>query len=99
MKKLAVVLSLISSYSFAEEAAGFQNNAGGWTVITIRDQYCGAKGMNDGYAFGADSYARFCWTRRSNAILVVFESGESGTWHVDSFKLLTEEPEYRGKKS
>jgi hypothetical protein len=55
--------------------------------------------MNDGYAFGADSYTRFCWTRRSNAILVVFESGESGTWHVDSFKLLTEEPEYRGKKS
>jgi hypothetical protein len=99
MKKLAVVLSLISCYSFAEEAAGFQNNAGGWTVITTRDQYCGAKGMNDGYAFGADSYARFCWTRRSNAILVVFESGESGTWHVDSFKLLTEEPEYRGKKS
>lgn len=99
MKKLAVVLSLISCYSFAEEAAGFPNNAGGWTVITTRDQYCGARGMNDGYAFSADTYHRFCWTRRNNAILVVFESGESGTWHIDSFKLLTEEPEYRGKKS
>jgi hypothetical protein len=98
MKKLAVVLSLISCYSFAQEAAGFQNNAGGWTVITTRDQYCGARGMNDGYAFGTESYLRFCWTRRNNAILVVFETGENKTWHVDSFHLLDVEPEYKGNK-
>jgi len=48
MKRLtAVVLSLITCYSFAEEAAGFQNNAGGWTVITTRDHYCGVMGMHD----------------------------------------------------
>jgi len=98
MKKLAVVLSLISCYSFAQEAAGFKNNAGGWTVITTRDQYCGARGMNDGYAFGTESYVRFCWTRRNNAILVVFETGENKTWHVDSFQLLDVEPEYKGNK-
>lgn len=102
MKKLvAVVLSLITCYSFAEEskAAGFKNNAGGWTVITTRDQYCAALGMNDGYAFGTDSYVRFCWTRRGNAILVVFENGDNRTWPVDSFELLPSEPEYKSNKS
>jgi hypothetical protein len=54
--------------------------------------------MNDGYAFGTESYIRFCWTRRSNAILVVFETGENKTWHVDSFQLLDVEPEYKGNK-
>jgi len=98
MKKLAVILSLISCYSFAEEAAGFQNNSGGWTVITTRDQYCGSKDMNDGYAFGINSYARFCWTRRSSSILSVFETGETGVWHIDSFTLLPVEPEYNGNK-
>lgn len=98
MKKLAVVLSLISCYSFAQEAAGFKNNAGGWTVITTRDQYCGARGMFDGYAFGTESYVKFCWTRRNNAILVVFETGENKTWHVDSFQLLDVEPDYKGNK-
>jgi len=101
MKYLAaVVLLLITCYSFADDsqAAGFENNAGGWTVITTRDHYCSAKDMHDGYAFGISSYMRFCWTRRSNAILVVFESGETGTWHVDSFSLLKDEPEYKGNK-
>jgi hypothetical protein len=102
MKKLAaVVLSVITCYSFAEDsqAAGFRNNAGGWTVITTRDQYCSGMGMNDGYAFGTDSYVKFCWTRRGNAILVVLENGENRTWPVDSFELLPSEPEYKNNKS
>lgn len=102
MKRLAaVVLSVITCYSSAEEsqAAGFQNNAGGWTVITTRDQYCGDRGMNDGYAFGKDTYVKFCWTRRNNAILVVFETGENGMWSVDSFQILTTEPEFKNNKS
>jgi hypothetical protein len=102
MKYLAAIVLLVTTcYSFAEDskAAGFQNNAGGWTVITTRDQYCGDRNMNDGYAFGKESYIRFCWTRRSNAILVVFETGETGTWHVDSFELLSTEPEYKANKS
>jgi hypothetical protein len=100
MKRIAVVvLSLITCYSFAEEAAGFQNNAGGWTVITTRDHYCGVMGMNDGYAFGTESYVRFCWTRRGNAILVVFESGENRTWPAESFQLLPTEPEYKSNKT
>jgi hypothetical protein len=102
MKQLAaVVLLLITCYSFADDsqAAGFQNNAGGWTVITTRDHYCGSKNMHDGYAFGISDYVRFCWTRRSNAILVVFETGETGTWHADSFGVLNSEPEYKGNKS
>jgi len=98
MKKLAVVLSLISCYSFANEAAGFQNNAGGWTVITTRDQYCGARGMNDGYAFGTESYIRFCWVRRANAILAVFETGDNRTWPAASFELLAIEPEFKNNK-
>lgn len=99
MKKLAVVLSLISCYSFAEEAAGFQNNAGGWTVITTRSQYCGDRGMNDGYAFGTDAYIRFCWLQKNNAILVVFENGETRAWPAASFELLSSEPEFKGNRS
>lgn len=96
MKKLAVVLSLITCYSFAEEsqAAGFKNNAGGWTVITTRDERCAGLGMNDGYAFGTESHVRFCWTRRGNAILAVLENGENRTWPVESFQMLPSEPEY-----
>jgi len=101
MKRLAaVVLLLITCYSFADsQAAGFQNNAGGWTVITTRDQYCGSRDMHDGYAFGTSTYVRFCWTRRSNAILAVFEDGEIRSWHVDSFSLLPSEPEYKVNQS
>jgi hypothetical protein len=102
MKKLvAVVLLLITCYSFADDsqAAGFQNNAGGWTVITTRDQYCSVMDMHDGYAFGTESYVRFCWTRRGNAILVVFESGENRTWPAESFQLLPTEPEYKSNKT
>jgi len=99
MKKLAAfILSLVTCYSFAEEAAGFQNNAGGWTVITSRAHYCGSMNMNDGYAFGNDSHTRFCWIKRSNAILVVFESGENGMWPVESFEVLAVEPEYKSNK-
>ena len=102
MKRLAaVVLSVITCYSSAEEsqAAGFQNNAGGWTVITTRDHYCSGMNMNDGYAFGSNAYVRFCWTRRNDAILVVFETGENGIWPVESFHMLTVEPEYKSNKS
>jgi len=99
MKKLAVVLSLISCYSFAQEAAGFRNNVGGWTVITTRDQYCGARGMNDGYAFSDEIYLRFCWTQRNNAIFMVFETGDTRVFPANSFELLTEEPEFKGNKS
>jgi len=44
--------------------------------------------VNDGYAFGTESYVKFCWTRRNNAILVVFETGENKIWHIDSFEIL-----------
>ena len=102
MKRLAaIVLLLITCYSFADEskAAGFKNNAGGWTVITDRNQYCSTLNMNDGYAFGTDSYVRFCWLQRGNAILVVFETGENRAFPAASFEILTSEPEYKNSKS
>lgn len=99
MKYLIALLFPVLAVAQDHQAAGFQNNAGGWTVITTRDQYCGARGMNDGYAFGKDTYVRFCWTRRSNAILVVFETGENGAWPAESFELLPTEPEFKGNKS
>lgn len=99
MKYLIALLFPVLAIAEEHQAAGFQNNAGGWTVITTRDQYCGARNMNDGYAFGKDSYVRFCWTRKNNAISVVFESGENGIWSVDSFELLSTEPEFKGNKS
>ena len=99
MKKLAaVILSLVTCYSFAKEAAGFQNNAGGWTVITTRDNYCASMNMSDGYAFGGDVYVRFCWIKRNNAILTVFESGENGIWPVEAFEVLDVEPLFKNNQ-
>ena len=99
MKYLLALLPLICFAGEPSQSAGFANNAGGWTVITTRDHYCGSKDMHDGYAFGTNAYIRFCWTRRSNAVMVVFEDGATGTWHIDSFELLDSEPEYKGNKS
>ncbi len=81
------------------EVAGFRNNAGGMTIITSRDQYCGRRAMNDGYAFAADGrYARFCWIARSGAVLAVFEDGTIQQWHSSVFELLAEEPEINNNK-
>lgn len=101
MKSLAAfVLSLITFNSFAEqpEAAGFQNNVNGWTIIVNRDHYCGARGMRDGYAFGDNLFIRFCWIQRGKAILAVLENGETRAWPVDSFEFLAAEPEINNNK-
>lgn len=93
MKYLIALLPLIAAAE--EQAAGFENNAGGWTIIANRDQYCGSKDMRDGYAFGADSKSvtRFCWMLQGDRVMVVFEDGQNGFWSVKSFQYLEKEPE------
>lgn len=100
---IAAITALTCSFPVvaAEEshAAGFQNNAGGMTIITDRSFYCGSRGMYDGYAFAADGRtARFCWITKNNAIMAVYEDGDIRTYHPDSFKLLAEEPEVNFNK-
>lgn len=95
MKYLIALLPMIAAAQEAPEAAGFENNAGGWTIIANRDQYCGSKDMRDGYAYGADSKSvtRFCWVLQGDRVMVVFEDGQSGFWSVKSFQYLEKEPE------
>jgi hypothetical protein len=99
----AVIASLAFGFAAAEEsqAAGFANNAGGWTVITNRTQYCAALNMFDGYAFAKDGahYTRFCYVQRANAILALLENNETRTWPVASFEVLATEPEINNNKS
>lgn len=92
---VALMLPLIAIADEYPEAAGFQNNAGGWTVIANRDQYCKSKDMRDGYAFGADSktVVRFCWMLQGERVMVVFEDGQTGFWSIKSFEYLSKEPE------
>lgn len=94
---IAILFAAISSTASAEEshAAGFANNAGGMTIITDRTQYCGSKGMYDGYAFGAEKgqFNRFCWLIKGEAVLAVYETGDIRTYHIKSFELLDVEPE------
>lgn len=104
MKRLiAALIALIATGIAAadeSQAAGFENNAGGWTIITNRDQYCSKLQMRDGYAFGKDGkdYERFCWVQRGNAILALPSSNEMITWPVSVFEMLAEEPEINNNK-
>lgn len=104
MKRLITVLiaSLAVGFAAAEEsqAAGFPNNAGGWTIITNRTQYCAALNMFDGYAFAKDGaqYTRFCYVQRGNAILALLDNNEISTWPLASFELLAHEPEVNNNK-
>lgn len=102
MKFLAAVfLAFLPSFVMAEgsEAAGFQNNMGGWTVITSREQYCGALSMYDGYAFGSGHYVRFCWVKKGNAILALLENNDTSIWPIVAFEVLEKEPEIDMNKS
>jgi hypothetical protein len=97
----AIVLALSSLTVSAEEiqAAGFQNNMGGWTVIVSRTQYCGSLSMYDGYAFGGGQYIRFCWIKRNNAILALLDNNETRVWPIESFEMLATEPDTNLNKS
>lgn len=104
MKRLfAAVFALIATgISAAEEsqAAGFANNAGGWTIITTRTHYCGSRDMRDGYAFGANGagYTRLCWLMQNDKVLAVLETGENLIWSIHSFEELAAEPEVNNNK-
>jgi len=99
MKRLiAALFALIATgIAAAEEsqAAGFPNNAGGWTIITNRNQYCGSRDMYDGYAYGANGagYTKLCWLARNDKVLAVLETGENLIWSIYSFENLAAEPE------
>ena len=96
MKILAAVfMVLLPQLGFANEpqAAGFENNMGGWTVIANRNQYCGGMSMYDGYAFGKGLFTRFCWIKRGDSILAVLEDGETRVWPIQSFELMSVEPD------
>jgi hypothetical protein len=71
----------------------FENNMGGWTVIANRNQYCGGMSMYDGYAFGKGLFTRFCWIKRGDSILAVLEDGETRVWPIQSFELMSVEPD------
>lgn len=92
---VALLLPLIAVAEEYPQAAGFENNAGGWTIIANRDQYCRSRDMRDGYAFGADkkTVVRFCWMLQGERVMVVFEDGNSGFWSLKSFEYLEKEPE------
>lgn len=104
MKRLiaALIALFTAGISAADEsqAAGFPNNAGGWTVITTRTDYCGARDMRDGYAFGTGGagYTRLCWLARNDKVLAVLETGENLIWSIHSFEELVAEPEINNNK-
>lgn len=104
MKRLIAALFAVFAVGITaaqeQQAAGFQNNAGGWTVITSRTQYCATLNMFDGYAFATNGamYTRFCWVQRGNAILALMEDNEMRTWPVASFEMLASEPEVNNNK-
>jgi hypothetical protein len=95
MKLLA--LAFVSTLALADEpqVAGFPNNAGGWTVVTNRQDYCAEKNMRDGYAYGAGGkgYTKLCWLLQNDKVMVVFENGQNMIWSVHSFEYLEAEPE------
>jgi len=104
MKRLITALFAVLAVGIAAadepQAAGFQNNAGGWTIITNRDHYCSKLQMRDGYAYGKDGqqYTRFCWVQRGNAVFALLETNELRTWPAASFEMLSAEPEVNNNK-
>lgn len=98
---LAVVLAALAvpALSQQSEAAGFRNNAGGMTIITTRNQYCGDHGMSDGYAFAATGHSvRMCWISKAGMILAQYEDGTVYKYPPEVFEMLDEEPEVNFNK-
>jgi hypothetical protein len=99
MKHLIATLFLFmtaaSSTAQDPQVAGFENNFGGWTVITNSNQQCGNREMHDGYAYGKDgaNFIQLCWRIRGNKVLAFFETGESSVWSIRSFETLEFEPD------
>jgi hypothetical protein len=92
---IALMFPLIAIADDMPQAAGFANNAGGWTIVTNRQEYCAEKNMRDGYAFGTNGkgYLRFCWLLQNDKVMVVFDNGQTAVWSVRSFEYLAAEPE------
>ncbi len=99
MKRLIAALFVLATAanSSAQElqVAGFENNVGGWTIITNRTQNCGYRGMYDGYAYGEGgaNYTQLCWLIRGDKVLAVLETGEPLFWSIRSFETLEVEPD------
>jgi hypothetical protein len=89
------VVTATASIAQELEVAGFENNVGGWTIITNRDEHCGSRGMHDGYAYAASGthLTQLCWLIRGERVLAVLETGEPLFWSVRSFQLLEYEPD------
>lgn len=95
-RAIAVLAAALAAPTLAQEfhAAGFANNAGGWTIVTDRDQYCGARHMRDGYAFAENGHTvRFCWVLHNGAVFAAFEDGTTQAWPPSVFEGLAAEPE------
>jgi len=98
MRNLLIAAALavfIPSIAAAEDAAaGFVNNAGGMTIITGRNQYCGARQMMDGYAYNKEGKSvRMCWLYVNQQVRAVFEDGDSYIYPATIFQSLDKEPE------
>lgn len=109
MKKLvaALIVALTATVAWAHEcpecnsetvvhyhAMFFQNNVGGLTVITDRNEHCGSVDMMDGYAFdGNQLLQRFCWVPRGAAVMVKFPGLDTGMWPFKSFEPMYDEPD------
>lgn len=98
---LSVVL-FVSSFAIAHEtkekhahAKYFENNVGGATVITDRQNWCRSTNSFDGYAWGSNGGAvKFCWVPRGNKVLVKFEGeNDTGVWPMEIFQDLDDEPD------
>jgi hypothetical protein len=99
MKHLIAALFVLATAANATaqelQVAGFENNFGGWTIITNRDERCGSRGMNDGYAYGAGGahLTQLCWVIQGEKVLAVLETGEPFLWSVRAFETLEAEPD------
>ena len=91
----ATIAAFAAPIAAAEDGlAGFTNAAGGMTIITVRDQYCGSYQMFDGYAYGKTGKAfRMCWLYAGNQIRAVFEDGSVYIFPASVFETLAKEPE------
>ena len=96
MRRLILAVALfVTSLAFAHDheekhihAKYFDNNVGGKTIITDSTKWCGNVGGHDGYAYSAaGDKIRFCWTIRSDMVLVRFEGeSETGMWPAAVFQ-------------
>lgn len=90
MKKLLLLMALLSANSYADMYAVAPNQIGGHTILSQKPCSTNPKWKN-AYAFGHDKSVSFaCWYIERDSVIFVTQSGTIRSMPMKSFEIVVE---------